>query len=116
MNPNNEPVQPVLQYLKFKDNSGAARNTLRSFCFHLKLFFEYLEQVQKDYREIGLDELAEFMRWLQNPYKHAKVSPIQSNEPIRTLDELVQSLPVNKQEFLTGKEAKQQYGLKADLP
>ncbi|PUA38392.1 transposase [Paenibacillus elgii] len=83
MNPNDEPIQPVLQYLKFKDNSGAARNTLRSFCFHLKLFFEYLDQVQKDYREIGLDELAEFMRWLQNPYKHAKVSPIQSNEPIR---------------------------------
>lgn len=28
---NNEPVRPVLQYLKFKDNSGASRNTLRSF-------------------------------------------------------------------------------------
>ena len=83
MNLYDEPVQPVLQYLKFKDNSGAARNTLRSFCFHLKLFFEYLDQVQKDYRGIGLDELAEFMRWLQNPYKHAKVSPLQPNEPIR---------------------------------
>ncbi|MEX3712297.1 hypothetical protein ACUXCC_000669 [Cytobacillus horneckiae] len=37
---NNEPVQPVLQYLKFKDNRGASRNTLRSFSYHLKLFFE----------------------------------------------------------------------------
>ena len=83
MNSYNEPVQPVLQYLKFKDNSGAARNTLRSFCFHLKLFFEFLEQIQRDYREIGLDEMAEFMRWLQNPHKHVKVSPIQPNEPIR---------------------------------
>ncbi|GKS12405.1 hypothetical protein YDYSY3_34050 [Paenibacillus chitinolyticus] len=42
MNPNDVPVQPVLQYLKFKDNSGAARNTLRSFCFHLKLILNIL--------------------------------------------------------------------------
>ncbi|MCY9668250.1 hypothetical protein M5X11_25555 [Paenibacillus alginolyticus] len=28
MNPNDEPVQPVLQYLKFKDNSGAALDTV----------------------------------------------------------------------------------------
>lgn len=83
MDHNNVPVQPVLQYLKFKDNSGAARNTLRSFCFHLKLFFEYLEQTNKDYRAIGLDEMAEFMRWLQNPYQDAKVSPILPNQPIR---------------------------------
>ena len=75
MNLDDEPVQPVLQYLMFKDNSGAARNTLRSFCFHLKLFFEFLGQIQRDYRGIGLDELTEFMRWLQNPYKHAKVCP-----------------------------------------
>jgi hypothetical protein len=35
---------------------------------------------------------------------------------VETLDELVQTLPGNKQEFLTAEEAKQQYGLKADLP
>ncbi|AKF95793.1 tyrosine-type recombinase/integrase [Brevibacillus laterosporus] len=83
MDHNSEPVQPVMQYLKFKDNSGAARNTLRSFFFHLKLFFESLEQTNKDYRTIGLDEMAEFMRWLQNPYQDARVSPILPTQPIR---------------------------------
>ncbi|OZT10629.1 transposase [Priestia aryabhattai] len=79
----NEPVQPVLHYLKFKDNSGASRNTLRSFSYHLKLFFEFLEQINKDYRDIGIDEMAEFMRWLQNPHQNVKVSPILPNQPIR---------------------------------
>ncbi|OPH47395.1 transposase [Paenibacillus ferrarius] len=79
----NEPVKPVLQYLKFKDNSGSARNTLRSFCFHLKLFFEFLGQINKDYREIGLDEMAEFMRWLQNPFGNTKIQPLQQHDPIR---------------------------------
>ncbi|PRT39716.1 tyrosine-type recombinase/integrase [Bacillus wiedmannii] len=80
---NNEPVRPVLQYLKFKDNSGASRNTLRSFTFHLKLFFDFLSQVEKDYENIGIDDMADFMRWLQNPYQDIKVSPIFPNGPIR---------------------------------
>lgn len=46
---NNEPVRPVLHYLKFKDNSGASRNTLRSFSYHLKLFYEFLEQINKEF-------------------------------------------------------------------
>lgn len=80
---NNEPVKPVLQYVKFKDNSGSSRNTLRSISFHLKLFFEYLEQINRDYRDIGIDEMAEFMRWLQNPHQDVKVSSIFPNQPIR---------------------------------
>lgn len=54
------------------------RNTLRAYCYHLKLFFEYLEQEQLDYRDIGLDEMAAFMRWLQNPFGNKKVSPYHS--------------------------------------
>jgi len=79
-----EPVQPVLKYLKYKDNTGAARNTLRAYCYHLKLFFEFLEQKQMDYRDIGLDEMATFMRWLQNPYGNQKISPISPVTSTRT--------------------------------
>ena len=35
-------IMNVLKYLKFKDNSGAARNTLRAYTYHLKLFFNIL--------------------------------------------------------------------------
>lgn len=77
-------VEPVLKYLKFKDNTGAARNTLRAYCYHLKLFFEYLDQEQLDYQNIGLDEMATFMRWLQNPYANEKVYPISTVSSSRT--------------------------------
>ncbi len=79
-----DPVEPVLKYLKYKDNTGAARNTLRAYCYHLKLFYEYLEQEQLDYQNIGLDEMAAFMRWLQNPYRNIKVSPIREVSSSRT--------------------------------
>ncbi len=78
-----EPIQPVLQYLRFKDNSNAARNTLRSYCFHLKLFFEFLEQEKLDYHEIGIDRMASFMGWLQNPYGNNKIISISISSPPR---------------------------------
>ncbi|SHJ70156.1 hypothetical protein SAMN02745219_03145, partial [Desulfofundulus thermosubterraneus DSM 16057] len=31
-----EPVLPVMRFIKFKDNSGAARSSLRAYCQHLK--------------------------------------------------------------------------------
>jgi len=69
-------VKPVVKFLKYKDNTGTARNTLRSYCYALKLFFEFLEQKNADYRDIGIDDVAEFVRWLQNPYRDIKVSSI----------------------------------------
>jgi len=33
---NNIPVEPVLDYLKFEDNRGLARNTLKLHCIQLK--------------------------------------------------------------------------------
>lgn len=73
---NGIPVEPVLKFIKYKDNTGSARNTLRAYCFHLKLFYEFLEQEKLDYRDIGLDEMAAFMRWLQTPFRSLKVTPI----------------------------------------
>lgn len=79
-----EPVEVVLKYIRYKDNTGAARNTLRAYCYHLKLFFQFLDQESLDYRDIGLDEMASFMRWLQNPYGSLRVSPIALTTSTRT--------------------------------
>lgn len=78
-----EPIEPVLRYIKFKDNSNSARNTLRAYCYHLRLFFEFLEQKGIDYRDCGIDDMAEFMRWLQNSYGDIKVSALTLQEPFR---------------------------------
>jgi integrase/recombinase XerD len=71
---NGEFVKPVVKFLKYKDNTGSARNTLRSYTYALKLLFEFFEQKGLDYRDIGIDEMAEFVRWLQNPYRDIKVT------------------------------------------
>ena len=37
-NDDGTPVEPVLQYLKFRNNGGAARNTLRLACIFLNYY------------------------------------------------------------------------------
>ncbi|URZ07766.1 tyrosine-type recombinase/integrase [Clostridium felsineum] len=74
---NNEglPIEPVLKFIRFKDNTNYARNTLRMYCQHLKLYFEYLEQRELNFQKVTIDDLALFVNWLQNPYKSLKVIP-----------------------------------------
>ncbi|SHJ46992.1 hypothetical protein SAMN02745944_06021, partial [Clostridium magnum DSM 2767] len=31
------PIEPILKFIRFKDNTNYARNTLRMYCQHLKL-------------------------------------------------------------------------------
>lgn len=67
------PIEPILKFIRFKDNTNYARNTLRMYCQHLKLYFEYLQQRELDFQDITIDDLALFVNWLQNPYKSLKV-------------------------------------------
>ena len=39
-----EFIESVNKFIKFKDNAGRSRNTLRSYCYHLASFFEFLKQ------------------------------------------------------------------------
>lgn len=70
------PVSPVLKYLKFKDNVGCARNTLRMHCIHLKHFFTYLGEAGKDYERTNIDDIAGFLAWLKNPGILKKIVPL----------------------------------------
>lgn len=67
------PIDAVLKFLRFKDNCGRARNTLRAYCFHLKSYFEYLESIGMTFSQIGMDELAGFIRWLQGNHGQEKI-------------------------------------------
>lgn len=70
------PVKPVLQYLKFKDYAGYARNTLRMHCIHLKHYFTYLEEYGKDYQSATVDDVARFIGWLKNPDIGKRIIPL----------------------------------------
>jgi len=88
------PIEPVLQFLKFKDNTGYAMNTLRMSCTHLKQYFTYLEERDKDYRDVNIDDLARFVSWLQNPFVNSKVIPIkvESERQPQTVNNIIDTI------------------------
>lgn len=49
---NDVPVEPVLEYLRFGDNRGLARNTLKLHCIHLKHFYTFLGQKEISYEDV----------------------------------------------------------------
>ena len=71
-----EPVKEVLDFLRFLDNQGKARNTLRLSCYQLQNYFEYLDEADKDYKSVTIDDIAGFMSWLRNPDILKKIVPI----------------------------------------
>lgn len=75
-NDDGTPVEPVLQYLKFRDNGGAARNTLRLACIFMKHYFTYLEKRGLRWQAVTIDDLADFLAWLKYPRIDEKVIPL----------------------------------------
>lgn len=89
------PIEPILKFIRFKDNTNYARNTLRMYCQHLKLYFEYLQQRELDFQDITIDDLALFVNWLQNPYESLKVIPshhIESTRSPRTINIIINTV------------------------
>ena len=70
------PIEIVNRFLKFKDNAGKARNTLRAYAYQLSTFFDYLAQKGLNYGEVVLEDIAAYMRWLQYPERLDKVASI----------------------------------------
>ncbi len=68
-------IEPIAQYLKYLDRINAARQTLRSYAFALRLYWEYISQQQIDWQHVTLDELSGFVLWLKLPSGSLKVVP-----------------------------------------
>ncbi|PGF05949.1 transposase [Bacillus pseudomycoides] len=67
LNKNGDPIIPIMKFIKYKDALGKAPNTLKTYCYHLKLFWGFLNEKNKDYTEADLSLLTEFINWLRNP-------------------------------------------------
>ncbi|OCB00131.1 tyrosine-type recombinase/integrase [Clostridium beijerinckii] len=66
---NYEIVECVRNYLKYLDSKRLSLNTLKNYTYHLKLYFEYLNNIQISYDFIAkenkeLDILSGFVTWL----------------------------------------------------
>lgn len=88
---NYKVVLPVKKFLKYLDNKLMSPNTITTYCYHLKLYFEYLEEINIAYDEIfddkdngALDYLSNFITYLQYPDYFKKRYHIGGEEPART--------------------------------
>lgn len=62
-------VEPVLRYLKYLDSRRMALNTLKNYAYHLKIYFEYIQEIGCTYECITddnkeLDILSGFITYL----------------------------------------------------
>lgn len=73
------PIISVAKYLKYLDYGEKRSNTQKTYCYALKLYFEYLSEIDVDYREINLNILSDFVGWLRNPYESNKVISLKPN-------------------------------------
>lgn len=77
------PVEPVQEFLDYLRNIERSPNTIRAYAYHLKLYWEFLEQNKFEWTEVKISDLAEFMAWLRNPGLQGVVS-MQEQEAKRT--------------------------------
>lgn len=68
-------VEPIVRYLKYLDCIGSARQTLRSYAYSLKHYWEYLKEQQLNWQQVTLDDFSRFVLWLKLPSKSLKVLP-----------------------------------------
>jgi integrase/recombinase XerD len=61
------PVWPVEEFLAHLVAGGKAPNTVEAYARDLRDLFEWLEQRDWDFRELSLEQLAEFFGWLRRP-------------------------------------------------
>lgn len=78
------PIIPVAKYLKYIDNSEKSFNTQKTYCYSLKLYFEYLQEIDIDYRNVNINILSDFVGWLRNPYENNKVVNLKPTKSKRT--------------------------------
>ncbi|PPQ47526.1 transposase [Paenibacillus peoriae] len=81
---NGKVVLPVVRYLKYLDYIGRVQNTLKSYCYHLKLYFEFLETKKFEYQSADLELLVKFIGWLRSPYQSNNIKPITPVKAIRS--------------------------------
>lgn len=76
------PVKPVNDYLRYLESLEKSLNTIQSYAYHLKLFWEFLGDSSVNWQEVGEPQLASFILWLRTP--SPQVASIQEQESKRT--------------------------------
>lgn len=86
-------IEPVCQFLRFREDCGRSPNTIQADAHHLKLFWEFLRDEHLLWSDIDIAQLAAFIRWLRRP--EPQVVPI-ADAPSRrtnaTIDQILSAV------------------------
>lgn len=61
------PIDPIQKYLHYLDSLERSPNTISTYAYNLKVYWDFLQNQRLDWREINLENLSEFIHWLKNP-------------------------------------------------
>lgn len=83
----NQVIESVHKYLRFLYRTNKAANTIKNYSYHLKIYFEYLQEIGIKYDEIfncpditGVELLINFIAWLR-PSKNLLQAGLLFNSP-----------------------------------
>jgi integrase/recombinase XerD len=85
---NYQPIEPITAYLRYLDSLEKSPNTVRTYAYNLKLYWEFLQHKQIHWQEVNLEQLADFIHWLRNPQPAGVMSmqPQTSNRTEKTIN------------------------------
>lgn len=107
-----EIIAPIFSFLKHLSITGKSKNTLRTYCLHLLVFWQYLKDNNFDYIEFAdkksatnkgaYENLVDYRLYLLYPKLNDNVVPIGGIEPAReerTVNQMISSV-INFYKFL----------------
>lgn len=59
------PIKPIEVFIRYLHHIEKSPDTIQSYAAHLKLFWEYLQETQKNWQTISIAHFAEFVHWLR---------------------------------------------------
>lgn len=81
------PIEPIQKYLHYLDSLERSPNTIQTYAYNLKLFWEFLRDSRLDWLEVNLEELSNFIHWLRNPSKNVlSIEPQVSQRSEKTIN------------------------------
>jgi len=69
-----QPIEPILAYLRYLNSLEKSPNTVRTYAYNLKLYWEFLGDKHLNWQEVNLEQLADFIHWLRNPQPSGVIS------------------------------------------
>ncbi|MDQ4490794.1 tyrosine-type recombinase/integrase [Sinomonas sp. ASV486] len=64
------PVKPVEAFLAHLQRTSYSPNTVKGYAHDLKDLFWWLDETEKDWRALGLQDIGEWVGWLRTPVKY----------------------------------------------